>query len=44
VVGIDVCFELVGLVRTHWRGLTGGADVRRELDAFFTRLDSRSRT
>jgi hypothetical protein len=44
VVGVDVCFELVGLIRTHWRGLTGGADVRRELDAFFTRLDSRSRT
>ena len=39
VVGVDVCFALVGLVRTHWRGLTGGADVRRELDAFFERLD-----
>jgi hypothetical protein len=39
IVGVDVCFALVGLVRTHWRGLTGGADVRRELDAFFERLD-----
>jgi uncharacterized protein DUF5947 len=43
VVGIDECFALVGLVRAHWRGLTGGADVRRELDAFFDRLDRRAR-
>ncbi|WP_028062028.1 DUF5947 family protein [Solirubrobacter soli] len=40
IVGVDVCFALVGLVRTHWRGLTGGADVRRELDAFFERLET----
>ena len=43
VVGIDVCFALVGLVRTHWRGLTGGADVRRELDHFFDKLDRKAR-
>ena len=43
IVGVDVCFALVGLVRTHWRGITGGADVRRELDAFFDALDRRAR-
>ncbi len=43
VVGVDVCFALVGLVRTHWRGLTGGADVRRELDRFFDELDRKAR-
>jgi Family of unknown function (DUF5947) len=43
IVGIDVCFALVGVVRTHWRGLTGGAEVRRELDTFFEGLDRRSR-
>jgi hypothetical protein len=43
IVGIDVCFALVGLVRTHWRGITGGAEVRRELDAFFEALDRRAR-
>ena len=43
IVPIDVCFALVGLVRTHWRGLTGGADVRRELDHFFDRLDRKAR-
>ena len=43
IVGIDVCFALVGLVRTHWQGITGGAEVRRELDAFFDGLDRRAR-
>ena len=43
IVGIDVCFALVGLVRTHWRGITGGVEVRRELDAFFEGLDRTAR-
>ena len=43
IVPIDVCYALVGLVRTHWRGFTGGADVWRELDAFFDGLDRRAR-
>jgi hypothetical protein len=40
---IDVCFELVGLMRLHWRGLSGGEDVWREIDAFFARLAERAR-
>ena len=40
---IDVCFELVGLMRIHWRGLSGGEEVWREIDAFFTRLEQRAR-
>ena len=43
IVGIDVCYELVGLVRTYWRGFTGGADVWRELDGFSEGLDRRRR-
>jgi hypothetical protein len=43
IVGIDVCYALVGLIRTRWRGLTGGADVWRELDHFYEGLDRRSR-
>jgi hypothetical protein len=35
---IDACFELVGLIRQHWRGLSGGSEVWRELDHFFARL------
>ena len=40
---IDVCFELVGLMRTHWRGLSGGEEVWREIGAFFSRLEERAR-
>ena len=43
IVGIDVCYALVGLIRTHWRGFTGGADVWRELDGFWDGLDRRRR-
>ncbi len=43
IVPIDVCYQLVGLIRTHWRGFTGGADVWRELDRFYEALDRRSR-
>ena len=35
---IDACFELVGLIRQHWRGLSGGSEVWRELDRFFAHL------
>ena len=40
---IDLCFELVGLMRKHWRGLSGGDDVWREIDAFFARLEQRAK-
>ena len=43
IVPIDVCYALVGLIRTHWRGFTGGADVWREVDAFWDGLDARAR-
>jgi hypothetical protein len=43
IVPIDVCYELVGLIRMRWRGFTGGADVWRELDAFWDGLDRRAR-
>ena len=37
---IDVCFELVGLIRVHWRGFSGGEDVWREINGYFGRLKS----
>jgi hypothetical protein len=43
IVPIDICFELVGLIRLHWRGLSGGQEVWREIDGFFARLDERGR-
>jgi hypothetical protein len=38
LVPIDDCYQLVALIRTHWKGLAGGPDVQRELAAFFDRL------
>jgi hypothetical protein len=38
IVPIDKCFELVGTIRMNWRGLSGGEEVWREIDAFFARL------
>ena len=38
LVPIDVCFELVGLIRVHWRGLSGGDLAWEEIEKFFGRL------
>lgn len=38
VVPIDECYRLVGLIRTHWRGLSGGTEVWREINGFFAAL------
>jgi hypothetical protein len=40
-VGIDECYKLVGVVRTHWRGLSGGTAVWEEIGHFFTALKQR---
>ncbi len=39
---IDACYQLVGLVRMHWQGLHGGAEVWRRIDGFFDELRRRS--
>jgi Family of unknown function (DUF5947) len=43
IVPIDECYALVGLIRAHWRGLTGGAEVWQEIARNFDGLDRRSR-
>ena len=43
IVPIDECYALVGLIRSHWRGLTGGAEVWQEIARNFDRLDRRAR-
>lgn len=35
---IDVCYQLVGKIRLHWRGLSGGQEVWEEIAAFFEHL------
>ena len=41
-VGIDLCYHLAGLIRTHWRGLSGGTAVWDEIGRFFAGLKERS--
>ncbi len=42
IVGIDVCYRLIAVMRMHWRGLRGGDGVRAELKRFFDELRSSS--
>ena len=42
IAPIDECYRLVGLIRMHWRGLSGGAEVWKEIHHFFEDLNSRS--
>lgn len=39
---IDECYKLVGLIRMHWRGLSGGTEVWREINSFFEELKKKS--
>jgi len=41
VAPVDACYELVGLVRRHWRGSAGGDEAWRPIDDFFARLRAR---
>ncbi len=42
IAPMDVCYELVGLIRLHWRGLSGGSEVWEKIGEFFARLHARS--
>jgi len=42
LVPIDECYKLVGLIRTYWRGLSGGTEVWREIGQFFNALKRRA--
>ncbi len=41
-VGIDECYKLVGVIRGHWRGLSGGEAVWKEIERFFAGLKERA--
>jgi len=42
VVPVDLCYELVGVVRLHWTGLGGGTEVWQAIAGFFSELDARA--
>ncbi len=41
-IPIDECYKLVGLIRTHWRGLSGGTEAWEAIGGFFASLKERS--
>jgi hypothetical protein len=43
IVPMDECFALVGLIRTRWRGFTGGKEAWEGIAAFFEELDRRAK-
>jgi hypothetical protein len=43
LVPIEDCYALVGVIRSRWRGLTGGREVWEEIQAFFEGLAGRSK-
>jgi hypothetical protein len=43
VVPIDTCYELVGRLRSLWRGFDGGAEAQAAIEAFFADVERRSR-
>ena len=44
LVPMDKCYSLVGLIRMHWRGFSGGQEVWEEIRRFFEELREHSKT
>ncbi len=42
LVPIDECYKLVGLIRLHWQGLSGGTEVWKEIGRFFAALNDKA--
>jgi len=42
VAPIDHCYKLVGLIRSKWRGLSGGTEAWAAINSFFAELKERS--
>lgn len=42
IVPIDAAYELVGLIRTSWKGFDGGAEAHQKIAAYFEKLRARS--
>ncbi len=42
IVPIDACYQLVGLIRSRWKGLSGGDTVWQAIEAFFVDIRKKS--
>jgi hypothetical protein len=42
IVPIDACYQLVGLIRVSWRGLSGGTEAREAITRFFEDIRAKS--
>lgn len=42
IVPVDQCYRLVGLIRSKWKGLSGGTEVWESIHSFFEDLKNRS--
>ncbi len=42
IAPIDKCYQLVGLIRSNWRGLSGGTEVWEKIRGFFEELKAGS--
>lgn len=42
IVPLDLCYRLVGIIRTQWRGLSGGGEVWKAIADFFEELERRA--
>ena len=42
LVPVDKCYELVGLIRSRWRGFSGGTEAWEEIRRFFNSLRQRA--
>jgi hypothetical protein len=43
LVPVDVCYQLVGIVRMYWQGFDGGEEARVKIDEFFAGIAARVR-
>jgi hypothetical protein len=43
IVPIDACYQLVGLIRVTWKGLSGGSESKDAIKQFFEEIRAKSR-
>jgi len=42
LVPIDLCYRLVGVIRSEWRGFSGGTEAWTAIERFYAELDARA--